>query len=85
MEFSISVIGGGIFASTLMPKFGIIPGQKGLKRPLNFNTNSYSHFALVLMPILDPGQWTFTTPVCKVAISFADTKENLGLCINPGP
>ena len=68
-----------------MPNFGIIAGQNELKRLQNSNINSYSHFALVLMTILDPGQRTLTTPVFKVAISFADIEENLGLSINPGP
>lgn len=68
-----------------MPNFGIIAGQNELKRPLNFNINSYFHSALVLMTILDPGQRTLTTPVFKIAISFADIEENLRLSINPGP
>lgn len=67
-----------------MPKFGIITGSNEFKRQLNFNINSYSHFAVVLMPILDPEQQTLTTPVFKVAISCADMEENLGLNINLG-
>lgn len=51
----------------LVHKFGIIPGQKELKRLLNPNIKSYSHFAPVLMAILD-----LIPPVFKVAISFAD-------------
>lgn len=68
-----------------MPNSGIIPGQNELKRPLNFNINSYSHFALVLMTILEPEQQTLTPPVFKVAISFADIEENVGVSVNPGP
>lgn len=68
-----------------MQKFGIVPGQKGLKRLLNPNINSYSHFAPVLMTILDPGEWALIPPVFKVAISFGDKEENLGLNINSGP
>lgn len=68
-----------------MPNFSIIPCQNELQRLLNSNINSYSHFALVLVTVLDPGQQTLTTPVFKVAIRFADIEENLGLSINPGP
>lgn len=39
-----------------MLDFGIMPGQYELKRPLNSNISSYSHFALMLITILDPGQ-----------------------------
>lgn len=67
-----------------MSDYGIMPGQYELKRPLNSNISSYSHFALMLMTILDPGQQILTTPVFKVVISFIETQENLGMNINPG-
>lgn len=83
MKFSISEF--------FLPNFGInakfwhYTSSKWALKATNFNINSYFHFVVVLIAILDLGQQTLTTPVFKAAISFADREENLGLSVNPGP
>lgn len=83
MQFSIIYFFSPNFG--ISAKFWHYTSSKWALKATNFNTNSYFHFVVVLMAILDPGQQSLTTPVVKAAISFADIEENLGLSVNPGP